>query len=129
MVRTVLTDVDCAEALVASVETDSAAARANARRPRRRASMSERQPGRQLNLARGAGFTGRQPCSRNLPERRAADDVARRAEVWMVESIEDVHSKLKMKVRPRLGISDEREIRVVKRRPDDDVSPEVPEMV
>src|ERR1044071_9044986 len=129
MVRTVFGDSDCAAAFVERVEADRAAARASAKRPRRRASMSERQPGRQLNLPRRAGFTGRQPCSRDLPERRAADDVARRAKVWMVEHIENVHSKLQMKVRPRLGVPDEREIGVVKRRSDDDVSSQVAEMI
>ena len=48
----------------------------------------------QLDLPRRSGFAGRQARPRDLAERRAADDVAGRAEVGVVEEIEHVDAEL-----------------------------------
>ena len=129
MVRTVRGETTCAEALVPKVGAQSAAASASTTTCARiRTSISERQSHRQLNLARGAGFTCRQARPRDLTECRAADDVARRTEVGMVEQIEHVDPEPQADAPAGPRVLDQRQIRVVETRPDDGVAPQVAEV-
>src|SRR6185436_6954028 len=91
IVRTVRGETTCAEALVPKIDAQSAAASASTTTCARIcSSISERQLHGQLNLTGGTGFTRRQARLCDLTEARAADDVARRTEVGMVEQIEHV---------------------------------------
>ena len=64
------------------------------RRKFRAGGISEREPGCQLNLPRGAGFSGRQARPRDLAKRRTFDNIARRTKVGVIEQIEDVGANL-----------------------------------
>src|SRR4051794_12269303 len=81
--------------------------------------MSERQSGDQLDLPRRPRFASREARARDLPERRAADDVAWRTEVRRVEHIEHVHAELQAGAAPELSVLDERQVRVAEGRPGD----------
>src|SRR5262245_10307313 len=94
---------------------DATSATAAARRMIDRGAMSEREFHAKLNLPRGAAFAGRKARPRDLAERGAADDVAWRAEVGVVEQIEDVRANLKADTSVLHGLAD-RQVGVVKGR-------------
>src|SRR5258706_13139223 len=94
MTRTVQGDATTASALVHSVVARSVAATASRTSARIRASWSDRQAGRELNLAGRAGFTRGQPRPRDLPECRASNQVPWRTEIRTGEHIEHVDPEL-----------------------------------
>ena len=105
--------------------------------PRSTAAGTEPMPGhlrttasRPAESAATSRFTRRKARPRDLAERRAADDVAGRTEVRMVEQIEHVRRGTAGRSCPAgLHVLDERQIRVVEGRSDDDVSAQIAEAI
>src|SRR5262245_30945657 len=94
-----------------------------------RSAISEHQLCRELNLPGRARLTGRQARPGDPAERGAADDVARRAEVGMVEQVEHVGAKLQPRAGCKPHVLDDREVCVVESRADYDVPPQVAETI
>src|SRR5688572_17049020 len=129
MTSTLRGDTTCAKALVRNASAHSVTASAATTRGRILASISKRQSHGQLNLTRRTRFARGQARPRDLTECWAADDVARRAEVGMVEHIEHIDPELQTETRAGLRVLDQRQIRVVEARSNDDVATQVAEMI
>src|SRR4029078_13528188 len=80
-------------------------------------------------LPGGSSFSCREPCPGDLAEGWAADDVARRAEIRMVEEGEHVDAALETALlRWPSGLAD-RQIRVSEARSNDHVPPQISKAV
>src|SRR6185295_13715995 len=91
--------------------------------------ISERQPRDELQLPRRTRFSRWQARSRDLAERRAADDVAGWTEVRMVEQVEDIEPELDAGASPEALVLHERQVRIVEGGPDQRISAEIAEAI
>src|SRR5215471_2467892 len=91
--------------------------------------ISEHKANGKLDLPRRPCLSGWKTSSRDLTERRASDDVARRTKVRVIEQVEDVGAELQPRVSNRTDVLDHRQVHVVESRPDHNVTAEIAETV
>src|SRR5262245_58468640 len=84
--------------------------------------MSDGELDSEWDLTRWADLPGREAGPRDSAEGRAAHDVTGWTEIGMIEQIEDIHAEMEVDAGADSDSPHHREIHVVERRADDDVT-------